>query len=58
MLRARRGEELDQWLLAAFHGGITEWRTLVPKLRQDQEAVQAGLTLKWNKYPTEGIAVD
>lgn len=48
MLRERRGEELDQWLHAAFHAGIPELRAFVIKLRQDQAAVQAGLILKWN----------
>ncbi len=54
MLRDRRGEELDQWLHAAFHAGIPELRAFVNKLRQDQEAVQAGLILKWNNGMVEG----
>lgn len=54
MLRERRGEELDQWLQAAFHSGVPEWRAFVRKLRQDHAAVQAGLTLKWNNGPVEG----
>jgi transposase len=36
MRRERRGEELDQWLHAAFHAGIPELRAFVKKLRQDQ----------------------
>lgn len=39
MLRDRRGEDLDQWLRAAFHSGIPELRAFVRKLRQDQQAV-------------------
>ena len=54
MLRQRRGEELEQWLSAAFHADIPEFRPFVRKLRQDQMAVQAGLTLKWNNGPAEG----
>lgn len=54
MLRERRGEDLDQWLHAAFHAGIPELRPFVNKLRQDQEAVQAGLILKWNNGVVEG----
>jgi transposase len=54
MLRERRGEELDQWLHAAFHAGIPELRAFVIKLRQDQAAVQAGLILKWNNGMVEG----
>jgi transposase len=54
MLRDRRGEELDQWLHTAFHAGIPELRAFVRKLRQDQQAVQAGLVLKWNNGMVEG----
>lgn len=54
MLRERRGEEPDERLHAAFHAGISELRTFVNKLRQDQEAVQAGLALKWNNEVVEG----
>jgi hypothetical protein len=54
MLRDRRGEELDQWLHAALHTGIPELRAFVRKLRQDQQAVQAGLVLKWNNGMVEG----
>jgi transposase len=54
MLRDRHGEELDQWLQAAFHAGIPELRAFVTKLRQDQEAVQAGLVLKWSNGVVEG----
>jgi transposase len=54
MLRERRGVDLEQWIAMAFHCGIAEWRSFVRKLRQDQAAVQAGLTLKWNNGPVEG----
>jgi transposase len=54
MLRERHGHELDQWLAAAFHSGIPEWRAFVRKLRQDHDAVQTGLILKWNNGPVEG----
>jgi transposase len=54
MLRDRQGEELDQWLHAAFHSGIPELRAFVTKLRQDQQAVQTGLVLKWNNGMVEG----
>ena len=49
LLRERHGHELDQWLAAAFHSGVPEWRAFVRKLRQDHAAVQAGLTLKWSQ---------
>ncbi|SRR5579883_106301 len=43
MLRERQGEELDDWFHAAFHAGVPELRACVNKVRQDQQAVQAGL---------------
>lgn len=54
MSRERRGEELDQWLRAAFHSGIPEWRAFVRKLRQDHAAVQTGLVLQANNGMVEG----
>ncbi len=54
MLRERRGEELDQWLRAAFHSAVPEWRAFVRKLHQDHDAVQAGLILQVNNGMVEG----
>jgi len=53
LLRERDGQELAQWLAAAFHSRVTERRACVRILRQDHAAVQAGLTLKWNDGPVE-----
>lgn len=53
-VRSRRGEELEQWMHVAFHGGVPELRSFVNKLCQDQAAVQAGLTLKWKNGLVEG----
>ena len=46
MLRSYSGEEFESWMQAAFHSTNPELRSLVYKLRQDQAAVQVGLTLK------------
>ena len=54
MVRERRGEELDNWLHAAFHSDIPELCSFVNTLRQDQQAVQLGLILKWNNGMVEG----
>jgi transposase len=54
MIRTRHGEELDDWLRSALHAGIPELRSFAVKLRQDQEAVQAGLVLSYNNGPVEG----
>lgn len=54
MVRSRQGEDLETWMRAAFRSGLPELRSFVNKLRQDQAAVQAGLTLKWNNGMVEG----
>lgn len=41
-------QELDQWLESAFHCVSPELHAFERKLRQDQAAVQAGLTLMWS----------
>ena len=54
MLRERRGGEVDHWMQTTFATGISELRSLVRKLRQDHDAVQAGLTFTWNNGRVEG----
>jgi transposase len=58
MIRERRGEELDGWLHSAFHSGLPELRSFVVKLRQDKEAVQAGLIFSWSNGAVEGLVQD
>jgi len=54
MILTRRGEALPNWMAAAFHCGLPEFRAFVNKLCQDQQAVQTGLVLHWNNGPVEG----
>ncbi len=54
MVRERQGDQLLAWMASASHCGFRELRTFVAKLRQDQEAVQAGLVLHWNNGGVEG----
>jgi transposase len=54
MLRRREGERLPDWLAAAEASGIDELARFAGKLRVDQKAVQAGLTLRWSNGQTEG----
>ena len=54
MLRRREGERLPDWLEAAEASGIDELARFAGKLRADQEAVQAGLTLRHSNGQTEG----
>ena len=54
MVRHLRGEELKAWLQNALQSNIPEMIAFARKLRQDQAAVQVGLTLQWNNGVVEG----
>ena len=54
MLRRREGERLPAWLDKAEASGIDELKRFAAKLRTDQAAVQAGLTLRHSNGQTEG----
>jgi transposase len=54
MVRHLRGEELEHWLQNALQSNIPEMIAFAKKLRQDQAAVQVGLTLQWNNGVVEG----
>jgi transposase len=54
MLRRRQGERLAAWLDAAEASGVDELKRFAGKLRADQDAVQAGLTLRHSNGQTEG----
>ena len=54
MLRRRQGERLPAWLDAAEASGSDELKRFAAKLRTDQAAVQAGLTLRHSNGQTEG----
>jgi len=54
MLRTLQGQHLEEWMEKASQSGIGEIRNFVEKLRKDQAAVQAGLTLQWNNGVVEG----
>jgi transposase len=54
MLRRREGERFPDWLAKAEASGIDELKRFAGKLRTDQAAVQAGLTLRHSNGQTEG----
>jgi transposase len=54
MLRRREGERLAPWLATAEASGVEELKRFADRLRADQDAVQAGLTLPWSNGQTEG----
>lgn len=46
--------DLDRWMAEAESAELPEFLAFVTKLRQDQAAVTAGLTLSWSQGQTEG----
>lgn len=54
MMTERRGSELESWLTRAENTGLKPLQSLARGLRQDFDAVTAGLTLEWNSGKVEG----
>jgi len=54
MLRQREGERLDQWIEDVAHSGIEDLKRFARGLRDDYDAVQAGLTLEYSNGQVEG----
>lgn len=50
----RRGRNLEQWMTSALATGEPALRSFVTGLQADQDAVTAGLTLRWNSGSVEG----
>jgi len=53
LITGRRGRELEQWMTAAA-SAEPALRSFVTGLRADQDAVTAGLTLRWSSGCVEG----
>ncbi|WP_189097920.1 ISL3 family transposase [Streptomyces kronopolitis] len=54
MMTERRGSDLESWLTSAEGTGMKPLRSLARGLRQDFDAVTAGLTLEWSSGKVEG----
>jgi transposase len=54
MLRLRRAQELDAWLLKATATGVPELERFAAGLQRDYAAVRAALTLPWSNGQVEG----
>jgi hypothetical protein len=54
MLRTLHGQQLEDWMQWVQQSTLREMQNFVEKLRQDRDAVQAGLTLKWSNGVVEG----
>jgi transposase len=53
MVRARKAEELDDWLTAAETCSVRELRQFAKGLRRDYAAVKAALVFPWSTGPVE-----
>jgi transposase len=54
MLRHRRGEHLDTWVIDAQTSGISQLHGFAAGLLKDYDAVRNGLTLSWSSGAVEG----
>ncbi|MFD7408685.1 ISL3 family transposase [Streptomyces sp. NPDC059866] len=54
MMAKRRGSDLEKWLAIAEATGMKPLQSLARGLRQDFNAVTAGLTLEWSSGKVEG----
>lgn len=53
-MRQRQPEGLDSWLERAVTSCLIAFQRFANGLRDDYEAVKAGLTLPWSTGPVEG----
>ncbi|WP_436501778.1 ISL3 family transposase [Actinokineospora sp. HUAS TT18] len=54
MMSELRGDLLEPWMATVDGDNLPALRSFVIGLRRDQDAVTAGLTLRWNSGPVEG----
>jgi hypothetical protein len=54
LVRERRGDDLEAWMMEATHSGIAELARFALGLQEDLLAVKAGLTLEWSNGVSEG----
>ena len=54
LVRQRQPEALDSWLDRASASCLAVFKRFASGLREDYEAVKAGVTLPWSTGPVEG----
>ncbi len=54
LMTERRGRDLEQWMTEVIASADPALRSFVTGLRRDQDAVTAGLTLRWSSGAVEG----
>jgi transposase len=54
LVRKRQPDQLDPWLARAAESPLGPLRRFAKGLRDDYDAVKAGVTLPWSSGPVEG----
>jgi transposase len=54
LVRQRQPERLDLWLAQALKSQLSPFHRFAKRLREDYDAVKAGVTLPWSNGQTEG----
>ena len=54
LVRTRQPEQLDPWLEQALKSQLSPFHRFAKRLREDYDAVKAGVTLPWSNGQTEG----
>jgi transposase len=54
LVRQRQPQQLEPWLARAATSAVGAWRRFAQGLRDDYDAVTAGVTLPWSSGPVEG----
>jgi transposase len=54
LVRQRQPDQLDNWLERAAQSALKAFERFAKGLREDYEAVKAGVTLPWSTGPVEG----
>jgi transposase len=54
LVRQRQPQQLEPWLARAAKSAVGAWRRFAKGLRDDFDAVKAGVTLPWSSGPVEG----
>jgi transposase len=54
LVRERQPDHLDPWLARAAESPLVPFQRFAKGLRDDYEAVKAGVTLSWSTGPVEG----
>jgi transposase len=54
LVRQRQPQQLEPWLVRAAKSAVGAWRRFAKGLRDDYDAVKAGVTRPWSRGPVEG----